>query len=139
MDTVTLDDGGVSSLNYAEGEALLRRPDWWWSASISYHPDRLRATLRVNTVSDRWDRDDSPIWPLPPIRVVNPGYTRVDLALSLDVVKDRISMFDKTRKSKVKDLTVELKVNNALDEKYDAIYGFGAPGIQWFAGVRAIF
>ena len=139
MDTITLDDGGVSSLNYAEGEALLRRPDWWWSASISYHPDRLRATLRVNTVSDRWDRDDSPIWPLPPIRVVNPGYTRVDLALSLDVVKDRISMFDKTRKSKVKDLTVELKVNNALDEKYDAIYGFGAPGIQWFAGVRAIF
>ena len=139
MDTITLDDGGVSSLNYAEGEALLRRPDWWWSASVSYHPDRLRATFRVNTVSDRWDRDDSAPWPSSPVRVINPGYTRVDLALSLDVVKDRISMFDKTRKSKVKDLTVELKVNNALDEEYDAIYGFGAPGIQWFAGVRVIF
>ena len=91
----------------------------------------------MNTVSDRRDIDDSQPWPYP--RVVNPGFTRVDLALSLDVVKDRISMFDKTRKSRLKDLTVELKVNNALDEEYDAIYGFSAPGIQWFAGVRAIF
>ena len=138
MDTITLDDGGVDGApNYVEGEELLRRPDWWWSASISYHPERVKATLRVNTVGDRWDIDDSAPWPFP--RVVNPGFTRVDLALSLDVVKDRISMFDKTRKSRLKDLTVELKVNNALDEEYEAIYGFESPGIQWFAGVRAVF
>ena len=137
MDTVALETEGLGAPNYVEGEELLRRPDWWWSASVSYHPDRLRASLRVNTVSDRRDIDDSQPWPFP--RVVNPGFTRVDLALSLDVVKDRISMFDRTRKSRLKDLTVELKVNNALDEEYDAIYGFSTPGIQWFAGVRAIF
>lgn len=137
MDTVALETEGLGAPNYVEGEELLRRPDWWWSASVSYHPDRLRAALRVNTVSDRRDIDDSQPWPYP--RVVNPGFTRVDLALSLDVVKDGISMFDKTKKSRLKDLTVELKVNNALDEEYDAIYGFSAPGIQWFAGVRAIF
>ena len=137
MDTVALETEGLGAPNYVEGEPLLRRPDWWWSASISYHPDRLRAALRVNTVSDRWDINDSAPWPYP--RVVNPGFTRVDLALSLDVVKERISMFDKTRKSRLKELTLELKVNNALDEEYDAIYGFGAPGVQWFAGVRAIF
>ena len=138
MDTITLDDGGVDGApNYVEGEELLRRPDWWWSASISYHPERVKATLRVNTVGDRWDIDDSAPWPFP--RVVNPGFTRVDLALSLDVVKDRISMFDKTRKSSLKDLTVELKVNNTLDEEYEAIYGFESPGVQWFAGVRAVF
>ncbi len=137
MDTVALETEGLGAPNYVEGEELLRRPDWWWSASVSYHPERLKATLRVNTVSDRWDIDDSALWPYP--RVVNPGFTRVDLALSLDVVKDRISMFDKTRKSKVKDLTVELKVNNALDEEYEAVYGYTAPGIQWFVGVRAIF
>ena len=137
MDTETLETQGLGAPNYVEGEELLRRPDWWWSASISYHPDRLRAALRVNTVSDRWDIDDSAPWPFP--RVVNPGFTRVDLALSLDIVKDRISMFDKTRKSKVKDLTVELKVNNALDEEYEAVYGYTAPGVQWFAGVRAVF
>ena len=137
MDTVALETEGLGAPNYVEGEELLRRPDWWWSASVSYHPDRLRASLKVNTVSDRWDIDDSQPWPYP--RVVNPGFTRVDLALSLDVVKDRISMFDKTRKSKVKDLTVELKVNNALDEEYEAVYGYTAPGIQWFAGVRAVF
>ncbi len=138
MDTLTLDEGGVDGApNYVEGEELLRRPKWWWSASISYHPNRLRATLRVNTVSDRQDIDDSQPWPYP--RVKNPGFTRVDLALSLDVVKNRISMFDKTKKSKVKDLAVELKVNNALDEDYESIYGFSEPGIQWFAGLRAIF
>ena len=137
MDTVALETEGLGAPNYVEGEPLLRRPDWWWSASISYHPDRLRAALRVNTVSDRWDIDDSAPWPYP--RVVNPGFTRVDLALSVDVVKDGISMFDKTRKSRFQDLTVELKVNNALDEEYEAVYGFSAPGVQWFAGVRAIF
>ena len=137
MDTETIETQGLGAPNYVEGEELLRRPEWWWSASISYHPDRLRAALRVNTVSDRWDIDDSAPWPFP--RVVNPGYTRVDLALSFDVVKDRISMFDKTRKSKLKDLTVELKVNNAFDEEYEAVYGYTAPGVQWFAGVRAIF
>ena len=137
MDTVALETQGLGAPNYVEGEELLRRPDSWWSGSISYHPDRLRTTLRVKTVSDRWDIDDSQPWPYP--RVVNPGFTRVDLALSLDVVKDRISMFDKTRKSKVKDLTVELKVNNVLDKEYEAVYGYTAPGVQWFAGVRAVF
>ena len=137
MDTVALETGGLGAPNYVEGEELLRRPDWWWSASVSYHSDRLRASLRVNSVSDRWDIDDSQPWPYP--RVVNPGFTRVDLGLSLDVVKDRISMFDRTRKSKVKDLTVELKVNNALDKEYEAVYGYAAPGVQWFAGVRAVF
>ena len=137
MDTETIETQGLGAPNYVEGEPLLRRPDWWWSGSISYHPDRLRASLRVNTVSDRWDIDDSAPWPYP--RVVNPGFTRVDLALSVDLVKDGISMFDRTRKSRFQDLTVELKVNNALDEEYEAVYGYAAPGVQWFAGVRAIF
>ncbi|MDE0331886.1 MAG: TonB-dependent receptor [Nitrospinae bacterium] len=137
MDAITLDDGGVRGApNYVEGEPLLRRPDWWWSGSITYHPDRLKATFRVNTMGDRWDGDFS-TYPAP--RVINPGFTRVDLALALDVVKDGVSMFDRTRKSKVENLTVELKVNNALDEEYEAVYGFESPGRQWFAGVRAIF
>ena len=131
MDSVEIDNTG------ADGEPLLRRPDWWWSGSVSYHPNRLRASLRVNSVSDRWDINDGP--PFTFNRVVNPGYTKVDLALALDVVKDRISMFDRTRKSRLKNLTVELKVNNALDEEYEAIYGYESPGVQWFAGVRAIF
>ena len=137
MDTITLENKGIGAPNYVEGEELLRRPNWWWSASVSYRPNRLRATLRVKTVSDRQDIDDSQPWPYP--RVKNPGFTRVDLALSLDVVKNRISMFDKTNKSKVKYLAVELKVNNAFDEDYESIYGFSEPGIQWFAGFRAIF
>ena len=137
MDTVTLETGGLGAPNYSEGEELLRRPNWWWSGSITYHPDRLRASLRVNTVGDRWDIDDTPPWPFP--RVVNPGFTRVDFAFSIDVVKDGISMFDKTSESKLKYLTVELKVNNAFDEEYENVYGYDTPGVQWFAGVRAIF
>ena len=137
MDTVALETEGLGAPNYVEGEELLRRPDSWWSGSITYHPNRLRASLRVNSVGERWDIDDSAPWPYP--RVVNPGFTKVDLALSLDVVKGGISLFDKTRKSRFKDLTVELKVNNALDEEYEAVYGYESPGVQWFAGVRAIF
>ena len=136
MDTEAIETQGLGAPNFVEGEPLIRRPEWWWSGSITYHPDRLKATLRVNTMGDRWDGDFS-TYPAP--RVINPGFTRVDLALSLDVVKGGISMFDRTRKSKVENLTVELKVNNALDEEYEAVYGFESPGRQWFAGVRAIF
>ncbi len=137
IDTEALETQGLGAPHYVKGEALLRRPDWWWSGSISYHPELLKATLRGNTVSDRWDIDDSAPWPFP--RVVNPGFTKVDLALSVDIVKGGILMFDKTKRSRFNSLTVEFKVNNVLDEEFEAVYGYESPGRQWFAGVRAMF
>ena len=138
MNAITVDEGGVDGApNFVKGKALLRRPDWWWSGSITYHPDRWKAALRVNSVSDRRDIDDSAPWPYP--RTRNPGFTRVDAALSLDLVKDRISLLDGTRSARIRDFTLELKVNNLLDEDYEEVLNFSAPGAQWFAGFRLAF
>ena len=138
MNAITVDEGGVDGApNFVKGKALLRRPDWWWSGSITYHPHRWKAALRVNSVSDRRDIDDSAPWPYP--RTRNPGFTRVDAALSLDLVKDRISLLDGTRSARIRDFTLELKVNNLLDEDYEEVLNFSAPGAQWFAGFRLAF
>ena len=138
MDARATDDGGVDGApNFVKGKSLLRRPDWWWSGSIVYHPNRWKAALRVNSVSERRDVDDSAPWPYP--RVINPGFTRVDLALSLDLVKDRASTLDGTRSARVRDFTVELKVNNLFDEEYEEAFNFSAPGVRWFAGFRLVF
>ncbi len=138
MDTETLDEGGVSGApNYVKGEDLLRRPTHSWSGSLVYHPGRLRAALRVQTVGKQWDIDDSASWPYP--RVENSAYTRVDLALSLEVVQNHVSMLDRTNQSLFRDMTIELKVNNALDEDYESVFGYSAPGVQWFAGLRIVF
>ncbi len=142
LDTVVLDDqNGLGGSSFEQGEELLRRPNWWWSGSITYHPNRLRTTLRVNQTSTQRDIDFTPflknIFTLK--KVNNAGYTKVDLAFSLDVVKDSISLFDKTKKSRFKDFTVEAKVNNVFDEDYDAVYNYNSPGIEWFAGVNLVF
>lgn len=142
MDTVVLDDqDGRGGANFVEGEELLRRPNWWWSGSITYHPERWKATLRVNQVSARRDVDFTPFvaGAFVSPRTNNPGFTRVDLALSLHVIRDRVSMFDKSGRSRLRDLAVELKVNNLLDADYDDPLNYNAPGVQWFGGVRMTF
>ncbi len=142
MDTVVLDDqDGRGGANFVEGEELLRRPNWWWSGSIAYHPERWKATLRVNQVSERPDSDFTPFvsgsYVSP--RTNNPGFTKIDLALSLHIVQDRVSMFDKSGRSRLQDLAVEIKVSNLLDADYDDPLNYNAPGIQWFGGVRLTF
>ncbi len=142
LDTVVVDDRkGLGGGDFRQGEELLRRPNWWSSGSITYHPDRFRVTLRVNQVSQRLDRDFRPLlsgdFTFP--RVNNPGYAKVDLAASYDLVKDHKSIFRGASPSPVKRLSVEIKVNNLLDKDYDEVFGFNAPGIEWFAGFRLSF
>jgi len=142
LDTVVLDDrNGLGGGDFRQGEELLRRPNWWWSGSITYHPDRFRGTVRVNQVSQRLDRDFRPLvsgsFVFP--RVNNAGYTKLDLALAYDIIKDRKSVLPGAALSSIRGLTIEVKVNNILDEDYDEVFGFNAPGIEWFAGFRVLF
>ena len=142
LDTVVLDDrNGLGGGDFRQGEELLRRPNWWWSGSLTYHPGRFRGTVRINQVGDRLDRDFRPLlsgsFTFP--RVTNPAYEKIDIAFAFDIIKNRKSILTKGKVSQVKDFTVEFKVNNILDRDYDETFGFNSPGIQWFAGLRTVF
>lgn len=141
MDTKVLDDkNGLGGSSFLQGEELLRRPNWWWSGSITYHPDRMKLTVRVNSVSSRRDLDFRPFVDGSnggaSRKVNNPGHTKVDLAFSYDIVKDYKSIFGGDALKGIKRLSLEFKINNLLDEDYDEAFGFNSPGINWFAGFR---
>jgi vitamin B12 transporter len=141
LDTKVLEDrNGLGGTNFRQGEELIRRPNWWWSGSITYHPDRMRFTVRVNSVSSRRDLDFRPFVDGSNgglTRIVNnPGYTKIDLAFAYDLTKNYKSIWEGDDRKWVKGLSIELKVNNLLDEDYDEVFGFSSPGINWFAGFR---
>jgi len=141
LDTIVLDDrGGLGGGDFRKGEELLRRPNWWWSGSITYHPDRFRGTIRMNQVGKRLDRDFRPLlsgtFTFP--RVTNHAYEKIDVVLSVDIIKNRKSILTKGKTSQMKDFTVEFQVNNILDRDYDEIFGFNSPGIQWFVGLKTV-
>ena len=146
LDTVVLDDrDGAGGSSFLQGEELLRRPNWWWSGSLRYHPDRLSAGVFVNQTGDRRDLDFRPFVDGSnggAARTVNnPGFTKIDLALAYDLIPERGSA-RAARKGgwlAARRLTVELQANNILDEDYDEVFGFNAPGINWYAGVRLLF
>lgn len=145
LDTKVLDDrGGAGGSSFVQGEELLRRPNWWWTGALTYHPDRLRATLLFQQMGDRRDLDFRPFVDGSnggSARTVNnPGFSKMDLALSFDLLKDRRWAFGgKKTRGRAKNIALHLKLNNLLDEDYDEAFGFNAPGFNWAVGFRVTF
>ena len=144
LDTVVLDDrDGAGGSSFVQGEELLRRPDWWWSGSVLYHPDRLSAGVFVNQTGDRRDRDFRPFVDGSnggaARTVKNPGFTRIDLALAYDLIPERGPAARKGGWFQARRLTAEFRANNILDEDYDELFGFNAPGVSWHAGFQLRF
>ena len=108
----------------AEGKPLKRRPEHKIHAFGSYSPGRFSGRLDVSYTGTRHDRF-YPGFPEPPQDVENPAYLRVNVALSYKLIeKERY--------------TLELfgRAENLLDEDYEEVYGFEAPGIAAFGGFR---
>ncbi|MDP6482309.1 MAG: TonB-dependent receptor, partial [Nitrospinota bacterium] len=144
LDTVVLDDrDGAGGSSFVQGRELLRRPNWWWSGSVLYHPDRLSAGVFVNQVGDRRDGDFRPFVDGSnggAARTVNnPGFTKIDLALAYDLIPERGPAARKGGWLQARRLTAEFRANNILDEDYDEVFGFNAPGISLYAGFRLRF
>lgn len=59
-----------------------------------------------------------------------PGYVKVDLAASYDLLKDRRPL---------EDWRLYFKIENLLDDSYQEKFGFPAPGITFLAGTKAVF
>ena len=64
------------------------------------------------------------------VKINNSGFTKVDVALSY---------YLKNLPLKDQKTTLEFKINNLLDEDYDVVFGYNAPGIEMYAGMRISF
>lgn len=126
VDTEVLDAGSDEGegATFVEGERLLRRPTHSLSAGV-----RARLTPGVSVrghlrrVGDRADRNFA-AFPVEPVEL--PAYTVVDLSATARVLRSapgRPGML----------LTVRLE--NALDEEYEEVLGFRAPGRGVYVGV----
>jgi vitamin B12 transporter len=103
-----------------KGEALIRRPSHTISASIAQaFGNGGSVNLTVARVGERGDRDFTQ-YPTAPVTL--PAYTRVDLAAVVP--------------TGLRGLAAVLRIDNALDARYEDIIKFQAPGRAVFAGVR---
>ena len=114
------DDG--PGAGFVEGERLLRRPTHQLSADASYRVrSRGFAALRLNYVGERDDRDFA-TFPATPVTL--PQYVTLDLAAEATVWRG---------------LAATVRVENLLDEQYQQVFGFQAPGRRWLVGGKARF
>jgi outer membrane cobalamin receptor len=112
------DDG--PDADFVPGSRLLRRPEHAVGVhgSFSWARGSMRADARI--VGERDDRDYSS-WPTR--RISLPRYTSVGVAAEMPVGRS----------------TIVLRAENLLDERYEEVAGFLAPGRAVSVGVRLIF
>ncbi len=124
LETKVLDNGGVGGTELPEGAPLIRRPKNTGSLAIDHVWDRLHTNMTVSFVGNQQDLDFR-TFPAP--RVTLPGYTKVDVAVSYLLMKDRPHL---------RELTAFGKVQNLFDEGYEQVLGFSAPRITFLLGLR---
>lgn len=112
---------------YRANEQLIRRPTTSWNLGGAYAGDRARLDLRVTRVGERADRD---FRPFPAKAVVDPAYTRADLAAAvpLRAVAPRLAGAELT-----------LRVENLFDADYQSVFNFLSPRRTVLAGARLTF
>jgi vitamin B12 transporter len=120
--TRVLDPGLATDAGFVEGEPLLRRPAHAAALTGRYRLGNGALALTLNRVGEREDLDFGVGFPAP--RVTLPGYTTLDLAAEHRLPGSGMAW------------TGLLRVENALDARYDAVRGFPAPGRVISFGLR---
>jgi vitamin B12 transporter len=127
LETKVLDDGGLGGTFFPPGQPLLRRPKHQGSVGLTYLGERATVSFIANVVGSAIDRDFSQ--PGSP-RVTLPGHTKLDLAGSYMVVQHAW---------KIKNIRLQMKIENLLNESYEEVLGFSAAGISVRGGIAASF
>ena len=108
----------------AVGDALIRRPSHSGSIVMTYsRPTRAGVGVALNFVGKRADTDFAQF---PSPRVTLPAYTKLDLSAELPVaMRGRGG------------LTLNARVENVLNKRYEDVLHFSAPGRTLLIGARA--
>ncbi|MGI9628184.1 MAG: TonB-dependent receptor plug domain-containing protein [Longimicrobiales bacterium] len=130
LDTEVVDSGADEGegATFVEGSRLLRRPTHEVAAAATLRLQR-RASLDVSVrhVGARDDRDFSAF---PAAPVVLPGHTVVDLGGEFTLVR---------ASGPRPGLSATLRLENALDQEYQEVLAFRAPGRALYLGGRVTF
>jgi vitamin B12 transporter len=127
LETKVLDDGGIGGTAFPPGQPLLRRPKHQGSVGLTYLGERWTTSFIANVVGQALDRDFTQ--PGSP-RVTLPGYTKLDLAASY-VVAPHLR--------RVRNVRLQMKIENLLNEDYEEALGFSSQGIGVRGGVAVNF
>ncbi|MDX1566479.1 MAG: TonB-dependent receptor [Longimicrobiales bacterium] len=145
IDTEVTDSGFDTGPDaaFVEGERLLRRPTHTLALRASGSvASSLRLHTRVSYVGDRADRSFDPAT-FVSSRVILPSYTRWSLGGEWDV----LSVFRGSNaagsaasgpgrgETGFPRTSLTLRVDNLLDESYEEVWGFQAPGRQIHVGI----
>jgi vitamin B12 transporter len=129
LDTEVLDAGfdEGEGATFVEGESLIRRPRHQFSLGGSYRFQRGTLSGSVRTVGERFDRDFTG-WPAAPVTLDR--YTLVGASAEFTLLEAQGSRpgFD-----------LHLRGENLLDESYQEVFGFVAPGRVILVGGRLTF
>ncbi len=133
----------LKAINQDTNQRLTDRPRHHGNAFVEARPiDRLTLRTDVNVVGSRLipniistSSGDIPVTFIDPngntsASGVLPGYVKVDLAGSYDLMKNRRPL---------EDWKLYFKIENLLNRSYQEKFGFPAPGITFLAGTKAIF
>jgi vitamin B12 transporter len=126
LDTKVVDAGfdEGAGATFVEGERLLRRPTHSWSLRIGATFDRFALSSSARFVGDRADRDFSS-FPATPVQLDD--YAWVTVGASVDVLPPG---------ERWGGITLELEVENLLDQPYEESFGFPGPGRGIYLGGR---
>jgi vitamin B12 transporter len=129
LDSEVLDSGfdeGEGAV-FVEGEALIRRPAHQVSLEGRYRHRTLFFSGSIRRVGARFDRDFT-AWPAAPVELAR--YTLVGASAEITLLKPEGSR---------PGLDLQLRGENLLDEDYQEVFGFRAPGRVILAGGRLTF
>ena len=125
LDTEVVDSGFDSGegATFVEGERLLRRPRVVLGGSLGYRHGRGTLSASVRRIGEREDRDFS-TFPATPVTL--DAYTLLGVGAE-------VSIFEGSSGSS---LALTVRGENLLDAGYQEVFGFAAPGRQFYLGAR---
>lgn len=116
-------DGAV----FVTGRPLIRRPSHQGSLRAAYRFPRWTLSGSARWVGDRADRDFSG-WPSAPVEL--PSYTVLNLGAEVTVVSPE---------NRRMGINLQMRGENLLNEEYQEIFGFDAPGRAFLVGFQMTF
>jgi outer membrane cobalamin receptor len=106
----------------AVGDALLRRPGHSGNAVVYLNSNRFNFSVAASYVGKRPDLDFAQF---PSPRVTLPAYTKVDVSMQFPLAD-----------SKLGSVSLDARVENLFDKRYQDVLHFPAPGRTLLAGGR---
>lgn len=107
------------------GDALLRRPQHSGTASVNWARKNFASLSLLGSFIGK--RPDTDFTQFPSPRVMLPEYVKVDVAGSYSLIRTG---------SKKSGVNLTFRVDNAIDKKYEDVFGFPAPRRTYLIGAR---